>query len=129
MNAQAIKFEELYNSINDYIEWFNLEWHNGTGYLNKLTEEIFDEPAKTVDEYGRKIIVIPLAEGENLVVFQRYPKDENTIAYNAPNQRISDEARNFQQNVLSGNIMRLDDVNLTLDRLITGAKESYGLPV
>lgn len=125
MNTQAIKFESLFNSIPEVCEWFNTDWHNGTGYLNALTEEIFDAPVKMRDEGGRKIVVIPLAEGENLVIFQRYTKDPD-IAWNAPSRRTSDQSREFHQQTLDGHIMRVNE-ELPLDRLLKGAQDAYGL--
>lgn len=49
------------------------DWDNGTGYLDYAVKAKLEteNKAKTEDEFGRKIILIPTELG-NIVVFERY---------------------------------------------------------
>ena len=77
-------FAAAYDRINTVVD-FNMDWKNGTGYLNgAVVEADIKEICKTVDDFGRRVIIIPLNAG-NVVVFERYsdPKSD-VIVSNAP---------------------------------------------
>ena len=77
-------FNKAFDRIETTIA-FNPDWKNGTGYLNgAVVEKGLKEICKTVDDFGRRVIIIPLCIG-NVVVFERYsePKSD-VIVSNAP---------------------------------------------
>ena len=75
---------------------FKKEWHNGTGYLNNATKEALKEMCCTKDEFGRKIILIPiivvnekpelspLIIQRTVAVFQRHSNKDMLLASNVP---------------------------------------------
>lgn len=80
-------FADTYAAIKNVIE-FNPSWKNSTGYLDHACNKEFALPvgkcAKTVDDFGRKVILIGTPLG-NVVVFSRFSKDETIIVSNWPN--------------------------------------------
>ena len=77
-------FNEAFNRINNAVE-FNSEWKNGTGYFdNAVHDKSIVESCKTVDDKGRKMIIIPTTVG-NVVVFERYTNGSSSVVVsNAP---------------------------------------------
>lgn len=89
-NNNTPNFTRLFNSIKTEIP-FNIEWKDGTGYLNGLMEENFQHllsegdlgiTLKTVDDYGRRVIIIVPARNVNAVLFEQYDKSNDRIISN-----------------------------------------------
>lgn len=119
------QFEVLFRDTPRTIPQFNPVWHNGTGYFDKLTtEKVQQYPVKTVDENDRRIVIIPLAIGENLVIFERYPNDSETIAFNAPHPRTSNAALEIHQQVIKGHPQRFDN-GFTINDVIRECQGCY----
>jgi hypothetical protein len=72
-------FANVFNSIETAVE-FSTEWKNGTGYLDHLVYEDLGiaegKLAKTIDDMGRRIIIVGTALG-NAVIFERYTYKED----------------------------------------------------
>lgn len=80
-------FVELYDSI-DHKLTFDPAWKNGTGYFDPLTRMDLGlkagEMATSVDEHGRRMIIVGTPLG-NVVAFERYvPGDAGVVVHNAP---------------------------------------------
>ncbi len=76
-------FNAAFDRINATVQ-FNPDWKNGTGYLNGAVVEQISETSKSVDDHGRKIILIPAVVG-NIVLFERYKNGEHgVIVSNCP---------------------------------------------
>ena len=77
-------FTAAYDRISNAVE-FNPSWKNNTGYLdNAVHDKNIVEICKTIDDKGRKMIIIPTPVG-NVVVFERYTNGENgVVVSNAP---------------------------------------------
>lgn len=88
MNTQTQKtalerFNEVINQATKCIP-FNADWNNGTGYLDRATEDASLNLGKgemarslTVDEHdvelnNRRVLFIGVGNGTNVVVFERY---------------------------------------------------------
>ena len=74
----ASMFADQFDHIGKVIG-FDPDWHNGTGYFNALQQAKGlvknGEFAKTVDNHGRRIIVLGTALG-NVVIFERNSPSE-----------------------------------------------------
>ena len=66
---------------------------NGTGYFNKLThvtqEELEVEAGEApfyygADQHGRMVILLPIVDGKNIVIFQRYSSADSVWVHNGP---------------------------------------------
>lgn len=76
-------FNAAFNRINYAIE-FNPSWKNGTGYLDGAVTEEITATCKSIDDHGRKVILIPTGIG-NIVLFERYKGGESgVIVCNCP---------------------------------------------
>ena len=64
---------------------FNPKWHNGTGYFNGAVDEEVVGIKWSTAEDGRKLIIVPVQFGMNVVIFERYT-DSKTLAFNLPTQ-------------------------------------------
>jgi hypothetical protein len=87
----AVFIDHFFNATFDLVDTridFNPEWTNGTGYLDHAAEGSHapilkaGEMVKSIDEFGRKIIIVGTPVG-NLVVFRRYTKEDGIYTYNA----------------------------------------------
>ena len=78
-------FARLENSIP-----FNPAWKNRTGYLdNAVHDKSITITSTTIDDFGRKVIIVPTTVG-NVVVFERFSGgDRGIIVSNAPRQVAS----------------------------------------
>lgn len=87
-------FNQVFDRVQNTLE-FKPEWANGTGYLDHCAEGphapvlAAGEMAKSIDSFGRPMIIVGLPVG-NLVVFRRYTKEDGVYTYNA--SRHFDEA-------------------------------------
>ncbi len=81
-NMSNAIFNAAFDRINATVA-FNPDWKNGTGYLNGAVVEQISETSKSVDDHGRKIILIPVVIG-NLVLFERYKGGNGVIVCNCP---------------------------------------------
>ena len=76
-------FNAAFDRINYAIE-FNSEWKNGTGYLDGAVTEEITATCKSIDDHGRKVIMIPTGIG-NIVLFERFKEGQyGIIVYNCP---------------------------------------------
>ena len=73
-----------FNKIENEIA-FNIRWENGTGYFNlAVLKDIQEQPSKTADPHGRKIILLPvIGDSYQLVFFERHTTGDR-ICVNAP---------------------------------------------
>ena len=126
MSKHHTTFMDLYNRISVEAP-FNNAYHNGTGYFNALVNEPFKEPVRMESENGRKIVIIPLTPSENFVVFERYTVDKD-IAWNAPARRAGDKVYQFQQEVLDGHAMRIND-ELPLNTVLSEIERIFNVTV
>lgn len=89
-------FDEVINQVENCIP-FNPDWNNGTGYLDKATKDASLNLGKgemarslTIDDEGtdfdnRRILIIGLGDGRNIVVFERHNNGtRGAIVSNAP---------------------------------------------
>lgn len=62
------------------------EFANGTGYYDNLCyQDIGLEVQNFTDEYGRRGLIIPLLDGYNIVIFERYSASTiNALVSNTP---------------------------------------------
>ena len=126
MSKHHTAFMDLYNRISVEAQ-FNNAYHNGTGYFNALVNEPFKEPVRMESEDGRKIVIIPLTNGENFVVFERYTANK-AIAWNGPFRRADDKAFQFHKEVLDGHAMRIND-ELPLNTVLSGIERIFNVTV
>jgi len=87
MNAAHTTFLDAFTAISNEVT-FNIEWNNGTGYFDFACHDkgiAFDDngAAKAVSNDGRKLIIVRLPNGKNVVVFERYC-DGDRITHNPP---------------------------------------------
>ena len=82
-------FNAAYDRISNAVE-FNPSWKNGTGYLdNAVHDKSIEVASTTIDDFGRKVIIVPTPVG-NVVVFERFSGgDRGIIVSNAPRQVAS----------------------------------------
>lgn len=118
------QFQALFRDTPRTFPQFDPKFHNGTGYFDRLCKIDLQHPTKTVDENNRKIVVIPMADKENIVIFERYRKNEAIIAFNIPHPRTSECAAKLQDEVVAGHHQRFDD-ELTIEQMLDGAKAVY----
>lgn len=69
------QFNEAFKSAKPVA--FQLAWKNGTGYLDGSAYQVFEalEPSDRfcfMDDFGRRGVGVIVANGHNLVVFERY---------------------------------------------------------
>lgn len=90
MNATTPNFTRLFDSTLCGIT-FKEEWKNGTGYLDGLREEDLQffvnektrvETVRTIDDYGRRVLIIVGHGCRNQVFFERYSKEGTVIVSN-----------------------------------------------
>lgn len=83
-------FNQAFDRVTKTLE-FKSEWANGTGYLDHVAEGpdapvlAAGEMAKSIDNFGRPMIIVGLPVG-NLVVFRRYTKEDGIYTYNASSE-------------------------------------------
>lgn len=78
--AFDIAFCDRYNGHKKSFSQFNPQWLNGTGYLDGAVDDrsIGTHPVVALDPKGRRVIIIPLDNG-NLVFFDRYAEHNGII--------------------------------------------------
>jgi hypothetical protein len=80
------QFDEEFNAITNSV-LFDTKWNNGTGYLNGAVHADLHlksgDRAKTIDDFGRKVILIGTDFG-NIVVFERHSNQSGIIVSNMP---------------------------------------------
>lgn len=91
-NTGTPNFTTIFDKITTVIE-FKTEWKNGTGYMDSLVDEDLQghllgyknvNTVKTVDDYGRRVIVVIAKNERNVVLFERYSKEGAVIVSNMP---------------------------------------------
>lgn len=89
-NNSTPNFTHIFDNINTAIE-FNPSWKNGTGYLDNLVDENLQghllgykhvNVVKTVDDYGRRVVVVVTKNEKNVVLFERFSKEGEIIVSN-----------------------------------------------
>ena len=77
-------FTAAYDRISNVVE-FNPSWKNSTGYLNNAVhDKSITTTSKTIDDFGRKVIIVPTPVG-NVVVFERHSNGSSSVVVsNAP---------------------------------------------
>lgn len=60
---------------------FKPEYHNGTGYFDPLARtDVGSQIVKTVDENGRRVVVIP-SPRQNVLLAERYSNDDLIVIH------------------------------------------------
>lgn len=78
-------FNLLLNAERTTTVAFNPEWANGTGYFDNATRDASlptDRLLKAVEPNGRRLLLIPMAAGGHLVLFDRYSDRQDCLVYN-----------------------------------------------
>lgn len=75
-------FIKIFNNSAVSTAEFNPSWKNGTGYFDGLSKTIEDwsSVSKTVDDHGRKILIVP-SEKSLFVVFERYTNKQRIVTH------------------------------------------------
>jgi hypothetical protein len=102
-----LAFLNYWNSVQKEVA-FNIEWKNGTGYLdgipNGITETLPEgQVYRCIDNFGRPMIITGTAAG-NVVVFARYKQSNGVIVRNTPSYFDSME-------IFDSTAMSLADIN------------------
>lgn len=98
------QFSQLFNASAEVP--FDKEWHNGTGYFNGAVDEEIVGIKHSTAEDGRRLIIIPVQYGMNVVIFERY-QDSQKIAFNLPTRYKNEVGRKLHDKFPDA--LRLDD--------------------
>lgn len=90
MSTLKTTFSLAFNSIEKKIP-FDVEWKNGTGYLNGACDVELEvgEQATSIDDFGRRVFLVGTPVG-TAVAFERYtpsePNDVFVVVSNVPGE-------------------------------------------
>jgi hypothetical protein len=82
---------------------FEPNWNNGTGYFDAAVRHPVTTDCQSSDANGRKIIIIKLTGGKNLVVFERYTNNHDVWVSNTPrgiSSIFSSKLSQFEMNLV-----------------------------
>ena len=117
MTTLINQFNQLVNSAT--VVPFDREWHNGTGYFDgAIPEEVVGIKTSTAED-GRRLVIIPVQYGMNVVLFERYT-DSSKIAFNLPRRYKNEVGRKLHD--IYPDVMRLSE-SFDVEAAITAINE------
>jgi len=88
MTTTQTAFHQLYTHFDTVEVAYQPRWENGTGYLDHaVSDTTIVHPiqiSRAIDSHGRKILLLPQADGKNIVIFQRFAGSDKVIVSNQP---------------------------------------------
>lgn len=77
-------FNIVYSRVEAAVALDATEYGNGTGYFDEIcTLELGTDVCRFEDDHGRRGLILPIVEGFNIVIFERF-KDNDILVANVP---------------------------------------------